>query len=252
MKRKDLRQPTVDPAWPEMDTPVRFGLLGDFHGRTKRRALDLFLREARPDILLAVGDLQDYEDWPIPTFFVRGNHENYTTIEAMDAGVYQPRNLFHLSDRTIVEISGLRIAGVGGIERTKPGPRALDPGAVDWIADQAGLGIVISHDSPIRFEHGDPERTIGSLRAAAELAAPRLWICGHHHYYAHEGIGRTDSQTDILSLGKYPHEWAIATWDGTDLSWEPFRPMRGYESQLPAWKVAEREDIPRLRSAGYQ
>jgi len=224
--------------------PLTIGVIGDFHGSSKREARKLFLAEARPDAILQVGDLQDYEDWPVPTLFVHGNHESYQTIAAMDAGDYTPRNLVHLLDAQLVELGGLQIAGLGGIWLDYPSPRALDQGAYEELADLA-CDIVISHDTPIHFRDGQVEKTCEPLRTLCQVMEPRFWFSGHHHYYDTEQLGRTQ----IVSLGKFPHEWGILeiATDGS-LAFSRFVPENrvNYERQLIHWREMAKEQKDKI------
>ena len=225
--------------------PCRIGVIGDFHGSSKRSALRLFLTEARPDAILSVGDLQDYEDWPIPTYFIVGNHESFSTIRAIDAGTYVPRNLVHLRDAEVVVLAGLRVVGLGGIwEAPKGSPKAINRVAYDRLADETA-DIVITHETPIRFANGHPDKTCEPIRTLCEVMAPRLWLSGHHHHYDSEHIGKTT----ILSLGKFPHEWATINVDsggGIEVARFVPRDRAAYERQLPGWQQAARAQMDSL------
>jgi predicted phosphodiesterase len=217
--------------------PCRIGLIGDFHGSSKRAARRLFLSESRPDALLSVGDLQDYEDWPVPTFFVAGNHESFSTIAAMDAGSHTPRNLVHLRDADPLAIAGLMVAGLGGIWEAPPtSPRLLDRGAYDRLADLS-VDLVLSHETPIHFSNGRPDKTCEPLRTLCEVVAPRFWFSGHHHYFDVERLG----PTTIVSLGKFPHEWGLLEVGTTgELAFERFVPRdrAAYDRALDGWREA--------------
>ena len=238
-------------AWPEITLPARFGLLADFHGSSKRAALGLFLAEARPDILIVAGDVQDYEPWPIPTLMVGGNHEDYRIVASIVAGAYAPRNLWVLPDREIVELGGLRLTGISGVTRTSHGPKLLDVGTADWISRQGGLDLVVSHDTPIHFSNGRLELTNESLRTVVEMAEPRLWLSGHHHHFDLERLG----QTQIVSAGKWPHDWAILDV-GADHSFAltRFTPRdrARYSTNVGHWNEAAKIQRVRLSAAGAQ
>ena len=219
--------------------PLRIGAIGDFHGSSKRAALRLFLAEAKPDLLLSVGDLQDYEDWPIPTFFTHGNHESFATIAAMDAGTYAPRNLTHLLDAEPLALAALRVVGLGGIWEAPPtSPRLLNRAAYDRLADMSA-DIVVSHETPVHFANGHLDKTCEPLRTLCEIMAPRLWLSGHHHHYDQERLG----PTTILSLGKFPHEWAtIDVGAQGELVVARFVPRdrARYDEQLEHWRAGAR------------
>ena len=217
--------------------PCRLGIIGDFHGSSKRAARRLFLSEARPDALLSIGDLQDYEDWPVPTFFTHGNHESFATIAAMDAGGLAPRNLQHLRDADPLLIAGLAVAGLGGIWEAPPtSPRLLDRAAYDRLAD-ISPDLVLSHETPIHFSNGHPDKTCEPLRTLCEVVAPRFWFSGHHHHFDVEQLG----PTTIVSLGKFPHEWGLLEVGAAgELTFARFVPREpaAYERALLGWREA--------------
>lgn len=229
--------------FPQLPRPARIGLVGDFHGPTKRPALELFVRQANPDVLLAVGDLQDYAPWPRPTLFVRGNHEDWAAIRALAAGTLTPANLYYLPDRTIVTVAGLRVAGVGGVEHDpyRGILRDLDPASVEWLADQV-LDIVISHETPARLSGRKAELTRDHLRLAAQVSGPRYWLSGHHHQFELEEL---PPRTRLVSLGRWPHEWATLELaaDGA-LAFARFAPTdpAAYQVLLRRWQAAAAAD----------
>ena len=230
----------------QLQRPLTVGIVGDFHGSSKRAARKLFLEEVRPVALLQVGDLQDYDDWPVPTLFVHGNHESYQTIAAMDTGDYVPRNLVHLLDAQIVELGGLRISGLGGVWLDYPSSKALDQGAYEELADLA-CDIVMTHDTPIHFRDGQASKTCEPLRTLCQFMAPRFWFSGHHHYYDEEWLG----QTQIVSLGKFPHEWGVLeiALDGS-LAFNRFVPFDrpNYDRQLLHWREMAKEQKDKINS----
>ena len=179
------------------------GICGDLHGFHKREALAQFISETGVELLLAVGDLQDYRPFPIPTYFIRGNHESWPVLEEMARGLRTPANLHYLTDGTSLTIEGHSIVGIGGnwspTDRVRP--RHI-PHAYLAKMTRTAPDIVLSHETPLLYANR-PELCCEPLREALTQMRPRLWFSGHHHYFATETLGRTE----IVSLGKYPDEW---------------------------------------------
>ena len=63
---------------------------------------------------LCVGDVADaegrYEALPAPLYWIQGNNENFDTIAAGEF----PQHLHYIPNGQVVELEGLRIAGLGG------------------------------------------------------------------------------------------------------------------------------------------
>ncbi|HVJ27245.1 MAG TPA: metallophosphoesterase family protein, partial [Vicinamibacterales bacterium] len=90
-----------------------FGALGDIHG-VFEAARGIMERHREVPFWLCVGDVADaegrYEPFPAPLYWIKGNNENFDTIAA---GVF-PDNLHYIPNGELVEIDGLRVAGLGG------------------------------------------------------------------------------------------------------------------------------------------
>lgn len=217
---------------------TRIAVAGDLHGFHKRPALEEFLAIARPDLLLLVGDVQDYRGFAVPTVFVRGNHESWPVLETLRRGTRVVPNLRYLADGDILTIEGLSIAGIGGnwSPDDRPRPRHIPHAYLARFA-QSRPDIVLSHETPNRYPER-PHLCCEPLRAAAERMAPKLWFSGHHHYYTSEQIGRTSA----VALGKWPHEWVTFEIErgrvGEIVRFVP--PDReAYEARLAEWSQLE-------------
>lgn len=183
--------------------------VGDLHGSHKRPALDQFVAEVKPDLMLCTGDIQDYRPYPVPLVFVRGNHESWPVLAEMASGTREVHNLFYLVDGKTIDVSGLRVAGIGGnwSPDDRDRPRHIRHAYLDTFR-RTHPDIVLSHETPIRYTNR-PELCLEPLRDALLAMRPRFWFSGHHHYYEEEQIGRTLA----VSLGKWPDEWAVAEID---------------------------------------
>jgi len=218
---------------------LRVGVISDFHGDHKREAFDYFLAEAAPDMILCCGDQQDYEPYPVPYKFIRGNHEDWEMVADLSAGRKHVRNLEYLPDGARLSLAGASVVGIGGnwSPMGKTAPKYIGPA---YLAKMRSVhaDVVLSHETPLHFAN-DPShgRTLEELRELCAVISPRLWFSGHHHYYETERLGRTQ----IISLGKWPDEWVILEIDRGDLHWSRWEPAdrADYQSRLPKWQRAE-------------
>jgi hypothetical protein len=118
----------------------------------------------------AMGDFQeiflgDYEI-PIPTYFIRGNHEDQTFLMTFEKQLMQEfpedylsraapvcHNLFYVPDSHIININGWRIAGWGGCFGEKTWERGLEYwSAARAAANQHGYAKRLNHMTQDRFE----------------------------------------------------------------------------------------------------
>ena len=89
------------------------GALGDIHGAfdSARAAIG-----RHPDVTawLCVGDIADeqgrYESLDAPVYWIHGNNDNF---DAIAAGAL-PSDLHHIPNGGVVDIGGVRVAGLGG------------------------------------------------------------------------------------------------------------------------------------------
>jgi len=197
------------------------------------------MAEAAPDMLLAVGDLQDYEPWPVPTTFVRGNHEDWGILEGLAKHTLSVPNLTYLTDGQRLSIGGASIAGVGG-NWSPGGKQAPKYIRHEYLAKFASerADIILSHETPIRFSGGRHDyMTLEPMREVALQVRPKLWFSGHHHHYEEEQI---DARTTFVSLGKWPDEWVMMDIDRGQIEWSRFVPSDpAYNTNKQLWRLDE-------------
>ncbi|RME14732.1 MAG: serine/threonine protein phosphatase [Alphaproteobacteria bacterium] len=176
----------------------------DLHA-ARSRAEALVAASAGADLVIGAGDfcnlrqglpeaLAPLTEITAPLVMVAGNNESAN--ELRDAA--PPRA--HVLHGEAVEISGIRIFGIGGgIPVTPFGSWSWDlteQQAEALLAGAEGAEVIVSHSPP----KGVADRTstgqsVGSsaLRAAIERFRPRLVLCGHvHDCWGQDGmIGRT-------------------------------------------------------------
>jgi hypothetical protein len=216
------------------------GVCGDLHGFHKREALEVFIAETGIELLLSVGDLQDYRPFPLPTYFVRGNHESWPILEELRVGSRTPTNLHYLADGMTLTIEGHTIVGIGG--NWSPTDRARSRHIPhDYLAamTRSRPDLVLSHETPLRYADR-PELCCEPLREALFQMRPRFWFSGHHHRFATESIGRTE----VFSLGKYPDEWVTFRLErrhiGPAVRHQPADP--GYAAARARWQALETQE----------
>ena len=208
-----------------------FGALGDIHGAfaAARRIME---RHREVPFWLCVGDVADadgrYEPFPAPLYWIKGNNENFDTIAA---GVF-PDNLHYIPNGELVEIDGLRVAGLGGTHaptmyevaaadlptgkeprttRSAKAPAAVRGGGapralindrrrhfvreeVERCKAMANIDIFLSHEAPRPFR-APRGNDAGKTQVNEVLTAmkPRLHLFGHHHRFAEATVAGVPS-----------------------------------------------------------
>jgi hypothetical protein len=169
---------------------------------------------SKADLILACGDLPfDYlgsllNALDVPLVFVPGNHDpdlsGYRTSRAgltlragLPARAPWPDGAIN-ADGRIVDVAGLRIAGLGGCRRYSAGPNqytdrqqarramALRTRAA-WrtLRDGRPPDVVITHAPPRGVGDGDdpPHRGFTALHGLVRALHPRMLLHGHVHPY---------------------------------------------------------------------
>ena len=188
-------------------------VLGDAHAADpeKRVALERVYAAADEDVAIQVGDLQWY-DPPVETYFIAGNNEDFDVIDALRAGEAPQGDgggsAVHLLASDVVEVDGLRVAGLSGnfaptqFEKARADlsgdrRRHFVSADVEAAKELADVDVFLTHEAP----HGLLEKgsyDVGCKHVDAILRAvePALCLVGHHHEAAESRFG----QTRVVSL----------------------------------------------------
>lgn len=166
------------------------------------------LRELRPDLVLSAGDLPlSYLDYvasaaDAPLAWVPGNH---------DVEVEEP--CFYPADVTVVEVAGLRIAGLGGCVRYRPGPHQYTQAQFRRRARRllraarrtGPVDVLLTHAPPSGLGDGEdpPHRGIEALHRVLEELQPRWLLHGHLHPYGEPRPDRQVGGTTIRNVIPY-------------------------------------------------
>ena len=184
------------------------------------------LRDLAPQLVLAAGDLPwHYVEYvasgvDAPVVFVPGNHDpavvrsrrsrNGTyTSDGLPCDGPRPHGATN-ADQTVVEAAGLRIAGLGGCVRYKPGPHQYTQRQYDGRAKrllrQAKRGgpvdILLTHAPPLGLGDGDdrPHEGIQALHTVIERLEPTWHLHGHVHPYGQAMPDRQVGPTTIRNV----------------------------------------------------
>jgi Calcineurin-like phosphoesterase len=183
-----------------------FGALGDVHGdfQSVRRIMDA---NPRIPFWVSVGDLADdrgeYEPVPAPLHFIKGNNENFDRLARLDL----PANLVLVANASVLELDGVRIAGLGGTfaptwydtaadalpHPVKSSPRATAAAdkrrhfvrqEVEACKAMTSVDLLMTHEAPRPYRVGQGIDA-GKTAVNEVLAAlrPRLHLFGHHHRF---------------------------------------------------------------------
>jgi hypothetical protein len=184
------------------------------------------LRDLAPDLVLAAGDLPwHYIEYvasgvDVPVVFVPGNHDpaiervrrsRNGTYTSAGLPVDGPRPLGATdADQHVVEAAGLRIAGLGGCVRYKPGPHQYTQrqyaGRARRLlrrARKAGpVDVVLTHAPPRGLGDGDdkPHEGIDALHTVLERLEPTWHLHGHIHPYGQQMPDRQVGPTTIRNV----------------------------------------------------
>ena len=154
-----------------------------------------------PDVCLQAGDFWCYEtEWPVPMYWIAGNHERGKVIQDVLKGKHKlPRNSIMLKGGYVKEICGLKVLPLPAKNRVDaaPGPASFTRHAYEccWNHKGQDIDIFLSHGCGFEFVVNAFGRIInGEEEPITELIRrlkPKIAISGHCHTFAnefHEGI----------------------------------------------------------------
>lgn len=188
---------------------------------------DVQVRRHRPDLVLAAGDLPwDYLEFlssclDVPVVFVPGNHDPEVVSPhagfrglIADHGMPEPdpRPLGCLNvDGAILDVAGLRIAGLGGSIRHNLGPNqytqrefARRAGRLVKQAGKRGgpVDVLLTHSPPRHL--GDEEdachQGFEALHTVIDRLRPTWHLHGHVHPYGRTMPDRTVDRTTLRNV----------------------------------------------------
>lgn len=179
-----------------------------------------------PDLVVSCGDLPfDYLEYVVstvnvPLVYVPGNHD--PEVRSGDP-IWAPLRTeqpqpgppgCENADGRVVVAAGLRIAGLGGSMRYKPGPNQYTEAEMRWRAlslevrirlnparGARKVDVLLTHAPPLGWGAPDDlaHRGFASFVRLVKDLTPRLLIHGHVHPYGRAQVERNLAGTQIIN-----------------------------------------------------
>lgn len=183
------------------------------------------VQSINPDLIIAAGDLPwDYLDFlestlNVPLVFVPGNHDPEVESHDSRSGMFmragmpcdQRRCGGVNVDQGVTEVAGLKIAGLGGCVRYRPGPNQYSQRQYAWKAGKlirkarrafgknTKIDILLTHAPPLGLGDEDDRPHVGikALHRVIDELQPRWHLHGHIHPF---GVVRPDRQVGSTTI----------------------------------------------------
>ena len=188
------------------------------------------LDELKPDLILAAGDLPfDYLEnlltrAAVPLVYVPGNHDadvrfrpdSYGPV-VVEQPIPGPQGADN-ADGKILDVAGLRIAGLGGSLRYRVGPNQYTQGQMRrralglelralWrrLLRKPGVDILLTHAPPLGLGDGEdhPHRGFAAFHRLVRVLHPKLMVHGHVHPYGRKRDDRELGTTQVVNAVPY-------------------------------------------------
>ena len=184
------------------------------------------LTRLRPDLVVSCGDLPfDYLEYivsrsNVPLVYVLGNHDpelrarvpEWTQVR-VDSPIPGPQGCDN-ADGRVISAAHMRIAGLGGSMRYKPGPHQYTDAEMRWRAlrleariklnpSRAArkIDILVTHAPPLGWDAKDDlaHRGFASFVRLVHVVKPKLLIHGHVHPYGRSEAQRALGSTQVIN-----------------------------------------------------
>jgi calcineurin-like phosphoesterase family protein len=184
------------------------------------------LLQLRPDLVVSCGDLPfDYLEYivsrlDVPLVYVPGNHDAALrssdpiwTPLGTDAPEHGPLGCVNADGRVVVA-AGLRIAGLGGSMRYRPGPNQYTEAEMRWRALSLTarvklnpfraawrVDVLLTHAPPLGWGSQDDlaHRGFAAFLRLVKNLAPKVLIHGHLHPYGRGKPERSLGETQVVN-----------------------------------------------------
>lgn len=149
-----------------------------------------FLEISQPDFCLQVGDYWTPINWPIPIFWVPGNHERF--VNEINSGVFVEPINSRMLKTGILQFEGIRILALAAIPNPslEPGPVNYKEEDLEFCKAQKNIDIFLSHSPGFKFEAIGPKGFMNfedkKITEILEIVKPKFAVSGHIHQYKKE------------------------------------------------------------------
>lgn len=184
------------------------------------------LRDLAPELVLSAGDLPwHYIEYvascvDTPVVFIPGNHDpaiertrrgpnGMFTADGMICDGPRPHGATN-ADQLVIEAAGLRIAGLGGCVRYKPGPHQYTQREYARRARRLlrrakrgdPVDVLLTHAPPLALGDGDDRPHVGiqALHTVLDRLQPSWHLHGHIHPYGQQMPDRQVGPTTIRNV----------------------------------------------------
>jgi Icc-related predicted phosphoesterase len=172
-----------------------------------------YFSQLEPDLIVACGDLtSDYLEYLVtvlnkPLLYVPGNHD-----PATQRG---PEGCVNV-DMRIEEVSGLRVAGLGGSHRYRPGPnqytqeqmrsrvrRLVKKSRIRGVGPR--IDVTLTHSPPAGVGDDDDacHRGFEAFHELISQTSPKLFVHGHIHPYGRKNVDHMVGSTQVVNAVGY-------------------------------------------------
>lgn len=189
-----------------------------------RKLEEVIRSEKDADLVLNLGDMRNdrdktlppecgYENYGVPMYFIRGNHEVNQIVDNIYDGVLRINNFIPVKPGVVIRVKKdndlLRLGGLGGNYSEKDYWKSrTDVHRGYFVAEEVekcksiGVDIFISHECPVSlglFERGQ-NGGIPYLDDILVSIKPKLWLSGHHHKYKEKMLDVAGSNVKLIGL----------------------------------------------------
>jgi lariat debranching enzyme len=208
---------------------MRIAFVGDIHGRIVLM-YEKVQELGQVDMIFQVGDfgvfldkasldratikhdgfIPDFSEYhegirqaPMPTYFIKGNHEDFDFLEAHEHDNEVAGNIFYLPNQTIIKPDGrIKIGVLGGnwswayymegrIKKKKDERQYFSQQDVEFFRKHL-VDILLFHTYPQKVMKNGEDKGSPRLTELVEEMQPRYAFHGHRHRYNHAKIGSTE------------------------------------------------------------
>lgn len=186
---------------------MKITIIGDLHAGTEGksfRPVERIIKRESPDYILCTGDLELYQGFSVPFYFIHGNHEDFDQLEKIDSGKTSYRNLHHIRSGEVIQLGDLKVSGLSG---------NYSPQRFEWSRDRLqqdrrrhfvksevkkclplkDIHLFLSHEAPsgIGVTARGEEAGVSYVREIIEKLRPGYSFFGHFHRYHPAQIANT-------------------------------------------------------------